>query len=82
LGKILFTSLQNPLLPVLKIYRVIYVISAGILALPLNYKSLQNVKFPLILLAYPKLYAGIILLVLFLLLLKKKELINKNLSFN
>jgi hypothetical protein len=35
-----------------------------VLALPLGYKQLQFATFPLILLAYPKLYAGILLLVL------------------
>ena len=36
-----------------------------IMILPLNYKALQSSAFPVYLLAYPKLYAGIILLIIY-----------------
>ena len=36
----------------------IFLVSVLVLALPLRYKTLQEFAFPLILLAYPKLYAG------------------------
>ncbi len=38
--------------------------AVAVMAAPLPYKALQSASFPLVLLAYPKLYAGITLLVL------------------
>jgi hypothetical protein len=37
----------------------LYLVSVLVLAVPLRYKALQDSAFPLILLAYPKLYAGL-----------------------
>ncbi len=36
----------------------------GVMAAPLRYKELESAAFPMILLAYPKLYAGVVLLLL------------------
>lgn len=74
LGKLLFTSLQNYSFRNLKYYRITYAIAAAIVSLPIGYKSLQYSKFPVIIFAYPKLYAGIILLTLFLIITKNKEI--------
>ena len=74
LGKILFGSIKNNG-GSLKFYRIFYVISAIVLAIPLNYKLLQDSKLPLIFLAYPKLYAGIILIILFLFFVRRKDIV-------
>ena len=48
-----------------KIILVVFLISLVMLALPLNYKALQGASFPLILLAYPKLFSAIALLLIY-----------------
>ena len=42
-----------------------YVIATAVMIVPINYKALQSSSAPLYLLAYPKLYAGIILLIIY-----------------
>ncbi len=47
------------------IYEFFFVIAIAVMIAPLNYKSMQFSSFPVYLLAYPKLYAGIILLFIY-----------------
>ena len=49
---------------------LIYAAAVLLIVLPLDYKSLQFSAFPLWLLAYPKLYAGIILLICYYIMTK------------
>jgi hypothetical protein len=49
----------------LGLQEILFLIAVLIMILPLNYKALQNSVFPVYLLAYPKLYAGLILLYVF-----------------
>ncbi len=44
---------------------ILFLTAVLIMILPLNYKALQDSVFPIYLLAYPKLYAGLILLYVF-----------------
>jgi hypothetical protein len=48
-----------------KITILVFLISLLVLAAPLNYKALQDASFPLILLAYPKLFSAIAILLIF-----------------
>lgn len=60
---------------------ILFLIAVLIMILPLNYKALQNSVFPVFLLAYPKLYAGLILLYLTKQIIKQEQLVQgKNLS--
>ena len=60
---------------------ILFLIAVLIMILPLNYKALQNSVFPIYLLAYPKLYAGLILLYVFKQTMKQPILVREgNLS--
>jgi len=52
---------------------LLFLVSSVALALPLHYKTLQASTFPLILLAYPKLYAGLGVLTTFCLSTRDRE---------
>lgn len=56
----------------LKIEAVIFAVSLLLLSVPFNYKVLNDASFPVILLAYPRLYGGAMLVFLFMLLRKNK----------
>lgn len=58
-GKIIFDIHKY-----LKTEAVFFAVSLFIISAPLNYKSLQDASFPLILLAYPVLYGGVLLIIL------------------
>ncbi len=47
------------------IHELFFIIAIAVMIAPLNYKSMQFSSFPVYLLAYPKLYAGIILLFIY-----------------
>jgi hypothetical protein len=49
---------------ILKAEAVIFAVSVILISAPLNYKSLDGTAFPLIILAFPVLYGGIMLIVL------------------
>jgi hypothetical protein len=68
LGNFYYDNLKR-----LKIGFAFFVLSFILLAAPLPYKSLQYSKFPVFLLAYPKLYAGITMLVLALSFLRTRQ---------
>lgn len=60
---------------------ILFLISVLLMILPLNYKALQNSVFPVYLLAYSKLYAGLILLYVFKQSMKQHLLVGEeNLS--
>ncbi len=65
----------------LGLQEILFLIAVLIMILPLNYKALQNSVFPVYLLAYPKLYAGLILLYVFKQTMKQQLLVREgNLS--
>ncbi|MBI4428026.1 MAG: DUF2029 domain-containing protein [Ignavibacteriales bacterium] len=47
----------------LDLWKIIVIVSIIVLAVPIGYKSLQDSSFPLYLMAYPKLYAALLLIV-------------------
>lgn len=59
---------------------ILFFTAVLIMILPLNYKALQDSVFPIYLLAYPKLYAGLILLYVFKRSQKKYAVKGKQLS--
>lgn len=73
LAKILFYDIDS--IKKIKPAHIVFIIAVIIMALPLDYKLLQNSHFPVYLLAYPKLYAGITLLMIFLIINKKSQTI-------
>ncbi len=66
LGKFFYNNFR-----ILKTEFAFFAICLICLAAPLGYKSLQNSAFPVYLLAYPKLYSAIILLLIFKIILTK-----------
>jgi len=58
-GIILFNDFKA-----VKFESIIFVLSLILISIPFNYKGLNDASFPLILLAYPRLYGGIILILL------------------
>lgn len=48
------------------VIKIFYLLALGLIIVPFNYKVLQDAAFPLILLAYPKLYGGILLILVYL----------------
>ena len=73
LAKTMFNDIDS--IKKFKPVNIIFIIAIIIMALPFDYKLLQNSHFPVYLLAYPKLYAGITLLMISLIIQKKSQII-------
>jgi len=58
-GKIIFENYKK-----INTEIIIFIVSLFIISFPFNYKGLNNASFPLILLAYPVLYGGILMILL------------------
>lgn len=64
------------------IKKILFIISILLIAIPLRYKTLQLSEFPVYLLAYPKLYGGLIMLGLFYTSFVKNKNVRRNSSGN
>lgn len=80
LGKYLLYDMSNTLFKTIyslrgfiKIPNILYILSVLLLLLPINYRALQFSKFPIYLLAYPKLYGGIMLIITYFLSREKSH---------
>jgi hypothetical protein len=74
LGKYLLYEVSNTLFKTehslgrfIKIPNILYILSVLLILLPINYRALQFSTFPIYLLAYPKLYGGIMLIITYFL---------------
>src|SRR4030095_893442 len=69
LAKLLYENYDS-----LKTANIFFILSVIILAVPIGYRSFRTTAFPLYLLGYPKLYAGIILIIIAKITLMKGSL--------